>query len=121
MKNSNFQVPLDGMYYDDDDSNYYNGGSKSPGNIVRPTNEFSRVYRPDAILTKRQRDYNVEIEAKEDELTALAKRFELHQISNLHAVLALRQEGSYGISTNGSSGGRSGGAGGGEMDWYRMG
>jgi len=57
-------------------------------------NEFSRTYRVDRILGggPRQRDYNIEVEAKEDELRNLANRFDLKDIYSLQADLALRRE-----------------------------
>lgn len=56
-------------------------------------NEFSRTIQPDRVLRKRgQRssDYSIEIEASNDELEALADRFDLEDISKLQASLSLR-------------------------------
>lgn len=60
----------------------------------RPTNEFSRTYRVESILSGgyRQRDYNVDVQATDEELKQLATRFELRNIYSLQAQLALRRE-----------------------------
>ena len=79
---------------------------KGPGRIVRPANEFSRVYYvSDTVLKKsghHNRDYLVEIVANEEERLALAKRFDLACIDRLNATLALRRESSYAPSSSGT-------------------
>ena len=58
---------------------------KSPGNIQRPENEFSRTYRVESVLGSKQRDYQASIDASDDELVELAKRFDLSNIEKLQA------------------------------------
>ena len=41
---------------------------KSPGNIQRPENEFSRTYRVESVLGSKQRDYQASIDASDEEL-----------------------------------------------------
>uniref|UniRef100_A0A7S1CY52 Uncharacterized protein n=1 Tax=Cyclophora tenuis TaxID=216820 RepID=A0A7S1CY52_CYCTE len=79
---------------------------KGPGNVVRPTNEFSRVYRMDSLLSSRGRgrDYKLEVAANESEMKALANRFDLHAIDRLHARLILRREDCFGPYSNGNLG-----------------
>lgn len=64
------------------------------GGVDRVPNEFSRTYRVDRILGggPRQRDYMIEVEAKEDELQNLATRFDLRDLFRLQAEVALRRE-----------------------------
>lgn len=82
----------------------------------RPMNEFSRTVPPDMVLklhekqhqrhhsTQQQRQYTVDIEATQEECTALAKRFQLNDISKLYSHLSLRPEGSNGGGSTSSSG-----------------
>jgi hypothetical protein len=65
---------------------------KSPGNIHRPENEFSRIYRVESILGSKQRDYQASIDASHEELVELAKRFGLFNIDKLQADLVMRRE-----------------------------
>lgn len=62
------------------------------GNIELPENEFSRLLRTEIILGPRRREYEYQISAKEEELTALATRFKLSKISKLEADLILRRD-----------------------------
>ena len=68
--------------------------SKGPGKVDRPQNEFSRTYRTESVLGggPRQRDYQMSVEATEEERSALAKRFDLSDISKLEAELSMRRE-----------------------------
>lgn len=65
---------------------------KSLGNIQRPENEFSRKYRVESVLGSKQRDYQTSIDASDDELVELAKRFDLSNIEKLQADLIMRRE-----------------------------
>lgn len=66
----------------------------SSGGLERLPNEFSRTYRVDRILSggARQRDYNIKVEADEEERRNLAYRFDLQDIYHLEAEVALRRE-----------------------------
>ena len=68
------------------------GASKGPGNIQRPRNEFSRTYRTESVLGSKQRDYQVSIDASDEERAGLAKRFDLSYIGKLQAKLVMRRE-----------------------------
>ncbi|EEC47379.1 predicted protein [Phaeodactylum tricornutum CCAP 1055/1] len=59
--------------------------------IELPPNEFSRKLQPSRIL-KIKRDYDIDIEASQEECQALADRFDLSDIAKLSASLKLRQE-----------------------------
>jgi len=59
-----------------------------------PQNEFSRVVKADSILGSRRRGYTVRINARDDELIALAKRFDLPEFSKLEADLRFTNESS---------------------------
>jgi len=76
-----------------------------PGNVRRPPNEFSRTYRADSIVAAgRRRDYVISISAEENELDALAKRFNIANIAKLNADLKMRHDSSGGSSTYGENG-----------------
>jgi hypothetical protein len=72
------------------------------GNVVRPPNEFSRTYQVERILGgPRQKDYEISIQANEEEREGLAKRFDLSNIEKLEAELFLRRDPQhYGRSSN---------------------
>jgi hypothetical protein len=56
-------------------------------------NEFSRVYRSESILVvAKRKEYEISIEASEDECAALAQRFSLPAIGNLEAELSLKND-----------------------------
>lgn len=66
--------------------------SKGPGNIKRVPNEFSRNYLTERVLGNKYRDYQVSIDASDEERAELAKRFDLSNISKLEAELVMRRE-----------------------------
>ena len=65
---------------------------KGPGDIQRPQNEFSRTFRTESVLGNKPRDYQVSIQATEEERKALAMRFDLSNIGKLEAELCMRRE-----------------------------
>jgi hypothetical protein len=72
---------------------HLNGAApKGPGNIERPENEFSRTYRTESVLGSKPRDYQISIQATEEERAALAMRFDLSNIGKLEAELTMRRE-----------------------------
>lgn len=64
-------------------------------NIQRPENEFSRSVNVDAVLGVRRnsiRDYYFSVEAKTEELNALAERFHLPNIAKLTSDLTIKSD-----------------------------
>jgi hypothetical protein len=66
--------------------------SAKKGKIEPIPNEFSRPLRTETILGPRRKDYKIDIQAQDDELTNLAKRFKLSNIQSLRAALTLSRD-----------------------------
>lgn len=71
-----------------------NNNNKPKNEVKKIKNEFSRPIRTDIILSPRssRRQHNKQIEANEEELENLAKRFSLSQITQLSADLTLTKD-----------------------------
>lgn len=65
----------------------------SSGNVEKPQNEFSRTFNTESLLYKRRVDYETFVEADEEELKKLAKRFKLSNIASLRADIGMKMDG----------------------------
>lgn len=74
----------------------------SAGNVQKPENEFSRTYNAEVLLYGRKRDYEVSIEANEEELASLSKRFNLADIGSLQADLGMKMQDGKNIRVQGT-------------------
>ena len=79
-------TPLQMQSVNNDNTNPAIKGNKKI--IQRPVNEFSRSVSTDKLISTR-REYSMQVTATEEELTLLAKRFSLPNITNLHANITL--------------------------------